>query len=988
MHGMKRVLFSFGLALTALLSPPCAGQRDVAGAAADEALAPVIAGRTTVAWTPANGFSLAVDDVPVVRTSTLFLVKAGWSGVLFDQTKVKPVITGWAAGANGARTAQAVLENENARCAYVFTVAPDGSKVTVDLGYRLKANTPAAIEYGAGYLSGAVLQGAARSGTAASGGATKTGTVRVAPPPAGTEQEAARLLPDPFQTLDFDTRLGKISIAYSGDAPPPVIFDARAETQAWATEFPTFWMGIGSPEQPVSVADGERHAVWTYTIGTAPPRAALPADGPVADAVSPVPNAYAPYLPPNGPLVLPRPKSLVRGAGKPFRLGARTLIVVGEKANEAEMRPARLLATEIRARFGKTVPIARAGDAKAQATLKPGGGPLTLLVIGEPARNFYLEMMLPLSGGVAPPAHPEGYGVSVTPNAVLIAGTDRSGTIWGAQTVIQLLEADTTGPLIRPVRIYDWPTLSLRAAHLFHGKNALPFHEKLINRVLSRFKMNAVFIQAEQLRWDADPEVAPSWAGTKADIKTEVAYARERGITLYPLVQSYGHMEWLFSRERNRAFAEDPETPYALNITNPDAVAYLQKFNREADDLFGAPGFHAGLDEVTMRGRFPFRSKGRTFSDLYVANATYCHDFFTQRDKTLWMWADMALHPSEVAPCFGTAPSPADAAKVRAGLPKDVVMCDWQYGTQTRFPSLDLLKKAGFTKRVAATWFNPANIQNFSRAAARNGAMGAMQTTWAGYESSEAVLETDQRKQFTAMVLAADYFWNGGAGPAPDKLPYDAGAVFAKQWAAVNPSDAHVREGALVNLSPVANAALPDWLGYGSVNGPALFPTGDTRLPDGVLYRFGKPGRAVLLAGKLNPPAAAPLRAITFNPPAPPASGGDGARTLRLALAASHRAPMGTIIGEARLLRIGDGSVIQSVPLVYGKNIASWDDPNALPPAPTLWRGVTGAKQGFVLRGLAIPVGDAQSGTRVEITSANGASAPVVFAATWEEDAN
>ena len=179
-----------------------------------------------------------------------------------------------------------------------------------------------------------------------------------------------------------------------------------------------------------------------------------------------------------------------------------------------------------------------------------------------------------------------------------------------------------------------------------------------------------------------------------------------------------------------------------------------------------------------MRGKFPLKSAPRTFPDLFVSNAKYWDSLWKSRKKQLWMWADMAMHPSEVSPSFGTAPTILDAQKVREGLPKDIVMVDWQYGGHDHFPSLQKLKDAGFTKLVAATWFNPKNIQNFSKAAAEIGALGAMQTTWCGYESNESILDTENRKQFVAMILAAEYFWNGGSGPAPDKLPYDANLIF------------------------------------------------------------------------------------------------------------------------------------------------------------------------------------------------------------------
>ncbi len=37
------------------------------------------------------------------------------------------------------------------------------------------------------------------------------------------------------------------------------------------------------------------------------------------------------------------------------------------------------------------------------------------------------------------------------------------------------------------------------------------------------------------------------------------------------------------------------------------------------------------------------------------------------------------------------------------------------------------------------------------------------------------------------MILAADYFWNGGDGPAPADLPYDAGEIFTRAYTGERP---------------------------------------------------------------------------------------------------------------------------------------------------------------------------------------------------------
>lgn len=468
------------------------------------------------------------------------------------------------------------------------------------------------------------------------------------------------------------------------------------------------------------------------------------------------------------PLLIPRPKfAAFDSKSGGFTLTKDTVLVVADRPTREERLAVDLLRREIAQRFDLKLP---------QVT-----------VSGE--KNRKRENRIVLAVGPTPksrvrvPQRPEGYALSASPKLVQINGNDGRGVLWGVQTLLQLFgPGAAVTPVAPAVAIRDWPTLSLRAVHLFQGQNALPFHQKLIDRIFSRYKMNALFLESEQSRWNHDPKVAPEWSGSRAQIKAEVEYARERGVTVYPLMQSYGHMAWLLDNDRNRGMAEDPKTPYAVNYSDPKAVAYMEGFNREADDLFGAPGFHIGLDEVTMRGRFPYRSRPKTFPQMYVQAATHWHGFFQKRGKPLYMWADMALCANEENPDFGTAPSAAAAKAVREGLPKDIIMMDWQYGERKDFPSLRRLKAAGFKNVVAATWYRPKNIQNFALAANEAGALGAIQTTWAGYDSQESILDTEHRQQFTAMILAAEYFWNGGEGLAPDKLPYDPKKVFAEQW--------------------------------------------------------------------------------------------------------------------------------------------------------------------------------------------------------------
>ena len=955
--------------LTVAIAPTFVDSPAAQPPAPNATLPPTTVGRYTVAWNPADGLHVAVDGVPVIRESSLYIVKAGWSGVLLDQSEATPVVSGWSKSGAG-QTAKVTLENADAVCTYTFTIAASGEAQSLDvsLAYRLKRDVPAEIEYAAGYLSGNVLTGATFAGNAAET-PLAVREISVAPPPAKNTQEQNRLSA-PFTDIRLGTRLGTLQIIYSGTAPRPVLFDARSETQDWATTFPVFWLGVGSPAPAVKFADGEKTAHFQFVLGPAGnmPHAVPAVSGETVTRNTIVPDAFVPGAPRQVfaeqntglPLVIPTPKKItLREKGRPFRLNPQTKIVLCDDS-AATKQAATLLQTAIHDDFALSLPLVT--NAKMEAG--PINDEKNAIYIGLAEKSMPMRAQI-----VTVPQKPEGYGAHVP----YFAGRDAAGVLWAAQTAIQLLEADTTGPFLPPVVIEDWPTLAVRGVHLFHGKNALPFHEKLIDRVFSRFKLNTLVIQAEQVRWKHDAAVAPDWAGTPEDIKKEVAYAKAHGITVYPLVQSYGHMEWLFTKPQNKDFAEDPETPYAVNFTNPAAVRYLEGFNAEADETFAAPAFHIGLDEVTMRGHFPDRSAPRTFPDLFITAATHWHNFFKKRGKQTWMWADMALHPSEVEPSFGTAPTAADAAKVRAGLPKDIVMIDWQYGGQKKFPSLKKLKDAGFTKIIAATWFNPANIHNFSRAAAEIGAYGALQTTWCGYESSEAVLATKERRQFEAMVLAAEYFWNGG-GTEPDKLPYSPVEVFARQWRGPQPTDFTVRGGWTLNLETVGTRPLADFVGFGPQNRLQGLPSEPIRLADGTLYKISE--RPILLHGKLNPNGDYPT---TLTLPTR-AELGRPAQSLCLVLAASHHA--------AREMRVGtitatfsDGTT-QEIPLLYGKNIAAWDDSIGLAENPVVWRGTTVAGQPAFLRRLSIVAPAGKSVSSVQIVSEDGESAPLIFAAT------
>ncbi len=268
---------------------------------------------------------------------------------------------------------------------------------------------------------------------------------------------------------------------------------------------------------------------------------------------------------------------------------------------------------------------------------------------------------------------------------------------------------------------------------------------------------------------------------SKAELKAEVAFARRYGLAVTPLVNSVGHIPWAFANGAKLALAEDPQTPYAANVASPETDRFLFRLYDEVLDTFGSSALHIGGDEVALRGRYPYLSRAQfpTLADAFVARVTRAHDHLKGRSVRTLLWGDMLLASGEAADATG-APSPAQARQMRDRLPHDIVLTDWHYRPRGPFDSLPALRAAGFGPIIGATWFSPGNIGAFSRALAQRRERGLLQTTWAGFNSSEAAL-TAEKRRFTAFVLAAECAWNGGAAD-PARLPYGPAQVFDRLY--------------------------------------------------------------------------------------------------------------------------------------------------------------------------------------------------------------
>ncbi len=375
-----------------------------------------------------------------------------------------------------------------------------------------------------------------------------------------------------------------------------------------------------------------------------------------------------------------------------------------------------------------------------------------------------------------PPRHEEGYSLTVRSSGISAKGHDTAGIRWALETLLQVVRSPKPGVFsLQQCNVSDWPSMHFRGVHLFVGKQALPFHTRLLMRILAPLKINRLVLECEYAAWKHHPELITPFSMPLTDLHHEVTTAKDLGVTPIPLIETLGHSQWLFTNHHNLALAEDPKRPYAYDATNLKVYKIIFNIFGQALKVFDFPReFHIGHDEVKIPGfdgfgEYPARPNNVKLGleHLFVGDVLSLHNWLARHGVKTMMWGDMLLNREEGTTTTenpsmqaANAPSVASAIAMRRALPKDITICDWRYGAGSEQRNgLAIFQKDGFPT-IGASWYEPANIQGWANQIIRHHAKGLLQTTWDGYDSRASLLNSGFR-QYAAFVEAADAAWSG-----------------------------------------------------------------------------------------------------------------------------------------------------------------------------------------------------------------------------------
>ena len=301
----------------------------------------------------------------------------------------------------------------------------------------------------------------------------------------------------------------------------------------------------------------------------------------------------------------------------------------------------------------------------------------------------------------------------------------------------------TEGYLLPACAISDAPRLKFRGVHLcWFPETRVEQVERAI-RLAALFKFNYVVIdpwgmfKSERHPWWSWPDAKM----TKDEVRHLVAVGRDLGVTLVPQIAAFGHAgasRACSSKHSVLDFQPEYEPLYEPGgwnwcLTNPATQRVLRELIDEMLDVFGHPPFiHLGCDEAQPPTCPDCRK--RPYGELVSEHIAGLAAFAKERGARAMIWHDMLFESGDPRWAGFIVSGSKETAKMMDTLPRDVVVCDWQYSGGTNlvargWPTMRHIREKGFSV-VGCPWLNYDAMDSMSATLAEIGGDGLLLTTW------------------------------------------------------------------------------------------------------------------------------------------------------------------------------------------------------------------------------------------------------------------
>lgn len=735
-----------------------------------------------------RGMMVEVDGVPFSGNSHLWVVNDTWNHHYAGYYQNVPF------DANIKRTADTISFILNGNFdefdgTQSITLHP-GRKLTIQVDGKLLVDADTTFEYmiasvAAGWYAGRPYKVEGQDGS------TTNGVFGIEPP--ATQKLNEVVICPNIRRLEVSTTMGPIIMTVKS-THNVCAGDYRNNT--WEDDTMLFVNGVFADRctlaKPISMTIEYQFPPTAATAADAKETTTvLSAENIVADAMVAKPDPGADYI-------VPRPKQITWADGTLDLPKAQLNIAVLGAKDTTDSEAMKTMVGAMDAAVKRYVPTGRAVQVDNVKNIQ-----LILKLDGTPEAKKY-----------------DAYTITADGDCLTVTAPTING-LWAGTGAVRQLMRQADGKFgLRHANIDDYASLPFRSVLFFTGKDSLALHLKMFTHLLPLLRMNPITYEIDYMEWTGFPGMLHKEHGAKnSDVRKVAKAARANGLDIIPVVNSYGHTEWMIDNPTYKHLADDPDKPFCYDVMNPEVYKILRKIYEETIEIFKPSIVHIGHDEI-YAPNFPLNPEAAAIgaNRLIMQDLWYWYGFLKARGIRTMIWGDMFLGPFESIDATN-AKTVEEAKELRAQLPKDIMISDWHYapGQPKHYASIKTLADEGFDV-IAAPWYSTVNIVNFTKASALAAesttsglhSLGIMQTTWAGYNFNEFSLDSG-RKQYSAYVAAADAAWNGGDKPVEqyEYSYYEAFSRFMDDTGLGRDTSA----GWVADLAPISNVTLQQ-IGY------------------------------------------------------------------------------------------------------------------------------------------------------------------------------
>ncbi len=305
------------------------------------------------------------------------------------------------------------------------------------------------------------------------------------------------------------------------------------------------------------------------------------------------------------------------------------------------------------------------------------------------------------------------------------------------------------GWIVPRTEISDFSVTSFRGIHICWFHETDPQQIERLVRLAAYYKLNYAVIEP----WGSfRSDVAP-WYGwedgsmTKKEIARIKKIADDLGITLIPQLNVFGHATMSRSLAGKHAGLDfspkyqplfEPAAGWNWCLSNPETLKLIVALIKELHKAFGQPPyFHIGCDEADSPSCPECLSV--PYSELFLNHLKAINSTITSLGARSMMWHDMLLERGDKRWNGFYANGNTQTASAANTLPKDIIICDWYYGSaKTAYPTLDYFMRLGYDV-LTCPWYDVSGIDSQGSYAQKVGLYGVLGTLWHHFFGNDLV---------------------------------------------------------------------------------------------------------------------------------------------------------------------------------------------------------------------------------------------------------